>query len=267
MLRALPFFCALAQLLLPVAASAQERSVGDDLEHVIEDGWAVLSAPADATSEDMRTAALFLGGAGVLVLADGTVQDWVRAHPGSPLVRALGPFRLGGPLDRLGTTPVIASLAGIALLSGVAFDHDGLRDAGAGCIATSAASIAVRQVVMMTLPRARPSEARGPFGFEPPGLRGWSMGSLPSGHAANPAACYAALAERFDLGVAEPILWTIPIALGLARVPDEAHWLSDTYLGIGLGYAIGRAIGGRVVERAAPSGPQPALSVVARVRF
>jgi membrane-associated phospholipid phosphatase len=264
------FVCAAiaAEALAPsVAAQEKERTLDGELDAILTDTWVVVAAPFDPTGEDLATAGMLLAGGGLLLLADGPVQEWVRSHPSSLLIRAVAPFRVGGLLEPLGRTPVLIPLSAVAWLVGAWSDQPKLRDAGMGCASTSLATLALRTATTLLLPRARPQEERGPFAFERPQGVNWVMQSFPSGHAANPGACVSFLTHRFDMGAAEPLLWAIPVAAGLSRLPDEAHWLSDTYLGLALGYAVGRAVAGRSLEREAERNPTPALVLTLRVPF
>ena len=55
--------------------------------------------------------------------------------------------------------------------------------------------------------------------------------------------------ERFDLGVAEPVLYALAIGIGLGRAADQRHWLSDTVTGMLVGHAFGRVVGRRARAR------------------
>jgi membrane-associated phospholipid phosphatase len=60
--------------------------------------------------------------------------------------------------------------------------------------------------------------------------------------------------ERFDLGPAEPVLYLVAMGVGLGRVADQRHWLSDTITGMLVGHAFGRVVARRARARANASG-------------
>ena len=62
--------------------------------------------------------------------------------------------------------------------------------------------------------------------------------------------------ERFDLGPAEPVLYALAVGVGLGRVADQRHWLSDTIAGMLIGHAFGRVIAHRARARARPETPR-----------
>jgi hypothetical protein len=89
-----------------------------------------------------------------------------------------------------------------------------------------------------------------PYEFEFFESTPWDMHSFYGGHGASAMACATFLAERFDLGIAEPLLYASAIGIGFARVVDGRHWSSDTVLGLAFGHAIGRSIASRQRARA-----------------
>jgi membrane-associated phospholipid phosphatase len=75
------------------------------------------------------------------------------------------------------------------------------------------------------------------------------MRSFPAGHFANALACATFWNERFHLGFAEPLLYALAGTVGVGRLADRAHWTSDTMLGGILGFAVGREVAKRSLER------------------
>ena len=55
--------------------------------------------------------------------------------------------------------------------------------------------------------------------------------------------------RRFDLGLAEPVLYGLAGAVGAGRIIDEAHWTSDTVFGLGYGHAVGRDVARQQQDR------------------
>jgi membrane-associated phospholipid phosphatase len=59
------------------------------------------------------------------------------------------------------------------------------------------------------------------------------------------------LAHRYSLGVIEPIGYAYATAIGLGRMADGWHWLSDSITGAAMGFAIGKLIADRQEARVA----------------
>lgn len=243
-------YAAAALSLVAAPAAAQDRSVGRDLKDFGSDAWYIISSPAHASGADLRTAGLALAGTGVALLLDETVHDWLQTAP--LMGSVLAPFRVTGPLSVMGRTwffllPLSLTLYG----AGHAFDSADLRDAGFGCATANLTTTLTRTSLALLIGRARPSVRQGPFVFELLAFGDWDHRSFPGGHASNIMSCASYFNHRFDLGIAEPVIWAVAGANGVARMIDEAHWLSDTFVGMTYGYAVGRNIAHRYVERAA----------------
>ena len=238
--------------LLPGRSPAQERSLTYDLEHVFRDAWFIVSAPTHMREEEAWVALAVAGGTAGLLLVDQPVQDWLRANGGSPVHRVLGAFGESSPLNSLGRTPEFLMPFSLLLYAaGWAADSDDVKDAGLGCATANGTTTVTRLLMSVVLSRARPRVQDGPFRFELfTGVRDWNMRSFPGGHGANIFACTSYWNHRFDLGLAEPALYAVASAVALARIVDEAHWLSDTFAGAAYGHAIGKGVAGRHLERA-----------------
>lgn len=231
---------------------------GDRFETLIDDtgdalrdiGW-VWSAPVRMELMDLPV--LFALGEAVIVTAvyDGHVQRWVRENPRALPVRALSPVREHRPLSRFGLTGTLLPMSAALYAAGLALDEEWLRDAGIGCATADVSNTLARHAIARLISRLRPEGGRGPYVIEPLGFGDWEMRSFPAGHGANAMACATFWNRRFDMGVAEPLLYLFAGAVGLGRIPDEAHWLSDTLFGAAFGWTVGNAVAGRFLDRRA----------------
>ena len=238
---------ALAALAAP--AAAQERRIRDDLDDIFDDIFFVWSSPFNANARDLEGLAVVGGLVGGAMLVDGQVQRWLDAHPASLPVKLVGPFREHSPLNLLGRTFVLVPTSAALWLAGAAFDEDGMRDAGLGCIASDVATTLSRVSFSYIFGRLRPQYSDDPYVFDVPAFGGWDQRSFPGGHAANIMACASFWSHRFDLGVAEPLLYAVASLVGFARTVDGAHWTSDTLLGMSWGFAVGKAVAGESRNR------------------
>jgi membrane-associated phospholipid phosphatase len=255
----------------PAALCAQDRSVGRDLRNFGRDAGFIITAPAVASGSDLRTAGLIAAGAaGLLVVADEPVHEWLREERW--VSRALRPFGESSPLSVAGRTwffllPLSASL----YAAGHAFDSTDLRDAGMGCATANLTTTLTRTAVAHLIGRFRPGAERGAFQFQLFAFGPWEQRSFPGGHASNIMSCAAFFNHRFDLGVAGPAVYALASGVGLARIADEAHWTSDTFVGMSYGFAVGRNIARRFLDRdarwQAEQSMQPRLSLGWKIVF
>jgi membrane-associated phospholipid phosphatase len=255
------FFSILALLAWsPRAVVAQLRADSSwrALKRLGGDVWSVWTAPAHATARDVKglaVAAALTGGAAAL---DEPLQHWIVNHPDAWPVAILHPLREGAhyPAYELGSGQFLLPISAALYLAGAVGKSQGLRDAGLGCATAHLTTAGVRGLVFLFLQRDRPRlSPDDPFQFRMPGTRDWNKHSFFSGHIANSMGCASFLAHRFDLHVAEPVMYGYVIAIGAGRVVDGRHWLSDTAFGALFGYATGHAISSRMLARERPPGP------------
>ena len=260
---------------LLAAAPVESQDVGqqafDDTKYAVEEVWHVWSSPSRMEAADMEGVAAALGVTALVALVDQPIQDAFRAMEDGPL-RVLAPFREPSPISELGLSERLMPLSAALWAAGLLAGSRDLRDAGTGCFVSNFATTTARFMTAMLLSRARSQEGRGPYVIEPLGLGGWEMRSFPGGHGANITACTTFWTRRFELGAAEPALWTLAGAIGLGRLLDEAHWASDAVFGVILGHAIGRAVADRYQERLdqgreLPAGQRAAPSLGLSVRI
>jgi membrane-associated phospholipid phosphatase len=225
--------------LVPGATRAQE---GRELNNALKDVLHVWSAPAHMDAADLPGIATLLGVTGVAMMVDEPVLAWVRANPDALPVKILRPFREGEPLNMLGRSYFLMGTSTALFIAGMVDDDVDLRNAGRGCATAVAATTFSRHLIARMLGRTRPRDNQGAFIIRPFAWGDWGMRSFPGGHGANAMSCITFWNRRFDLGVAEPILYGVASAVGVGRIIDEAHWTSDTAFGLGYGHAVGRDV-------------------------
>ena len=250
---------ALGLLLIPSAAHSQFRadSAKRDAQRLIGDIWSIWTSPAHAKARDLEGAGAAVGLAGLAAIGDEPLHRWMADHQDSWPMRILHPMTEEAryPAYELGSGQYIIPLSTALYIAGAAGRSRGLRDAGLGCAAGHLTSAGARDIVYLLVQRDRPRESPDdPFRFRFPGQSGWNYRdwnwhSFFSGHIANSMGCASFLAHRFRLHAAEPVLYTFVSAIGLGRVADGRHWLSDTVVGALFGYATGRTISARMLER------------------
>jgi PAP2 superfamily protein len=249
----------LGAILFPGTALAQLRadSVKRDVQHLAGDIWSIWTSPVHANARDLEGLAAVLGASAASAVGDEPIHRWMGNHEDSWPMRLLHPMReeFRYPLYEMGSGQYLLSLSGVLYFAGMAGHSRDLRDAGLGCAAAHLTSAGARDIVYLLVERDRPRESPDdPFRFRFPGdsgwnYRQWNWHSFFSGHIANSMGCASFLAHRFRLHVAEPLVYTFVSAIGLGRVADGRHWLSDTVVGALFGYSVGRTVSARMLAR------------------
>lgn len=262
MKRALSLFGALMLLAQPLDAQRTFKTIIDDFDYAIDDVVHVWTRPFHIGQDDLVPLATIAGGAGLVMLVDSDIQTYLRDNPDGPIVKTLEVFGedhdLG--LARAGDSEHLLQLSGALYLTGFIADSRPIREAALGCASADFANTTARSLLYDLVARRRPSireDATGTAMVKPtddahqwdvPG-GDWNQHSFFGGHAANIMTCVSFWNHRFDLGLAEPLLYALASGVGLARTVEEKHWTSDTLLGMTFGWAIGREVAKRYERR------------------
>jgi membrane-associated phospholipid phosphatase len=281
---------ALTLTLTPAPAQGQSvaRQVGDDIRWAASDAWAVWTSPLEARQREWLTAAGAVGLSLVFLPIDDDIDRWAVRNADAGQLSFLRELRRGGAA--YGGSRLVP-VAGGAYVLAVATGNRNIRDGVFGCLASySSSSVVRRQVFYRLISRQRPDpvkhrDATTPprppaadgdqYTFAFPGTEDWGTNSYPGGHVANLAACASFLNNRFEMGAVEPVLYGITIGVGVGRLLDRGHWMSDQVIGSIFGYAVGREVAMRSLARArrdqaarqpsnpdATAGPGRAMTVV-----
>lgn len=246
----------------PAAAQSVGRMVVDDLKWVAQDVGAIWLSPFRGDGRDYAITAGVLGGSAALSVLDDNVDRWALANRDRGLLKAIGPVRRGGDFYTLNqAVPIVGGAYVLAL----ATKNRGVRDGIMGCVASYTAGTTLRHLVIYNvIGRDRPDTVRNhPAGEASPPARegdqyhfsvpahGWKDHSFPGGHVATVATCASFLMNRYDAPYLDVPLAALVGAMGLGRIADRGHWLSDQVVGIAMGYAIGREVARRQLRRLA----------------
>ena len=268
-------WCAVGALLFtsPVGGSVGEaqvtaRATAYEIGDAVSDVGYVWGSSLRADRSSWAVAGLSVAGFAMLLPIDRHVDRWVVDHQSAAVFDVLAPFREQGPLTSLVTARQLVPISAALVLGGVVSGRRGLREAGWGCASALAVSNTMRYAVYLLVARPRPSIAEGnQYGFRVPGGN-WNERSFIAGHATNAFACTSFWNERFDLGAGEPVLYATATLIALSRIADRRHWTSDTFAGVVVGTAIGRALATRYAHRASvrnargSAAPRPAPIVI-----
>jgi membrane-associated phospholipid phosphatase len=242
---------AVAAATLAFARVTPAQSVGkmleDDVKNAGKDILSIWGSPFDASAKDWWLTAAAFGAFGASMLADQSVSDWAIENDSSGFFRALAPVRRGGKL--FSGKYVVPPVAAVYVI-GIVLNNQDLRDFVTGCMSSWAAESFPRKGVAWLIGRARPDTfPDDPQHWKLGGGGDWMMRSFPAGHFANALACATYWNKRFHLGAAGPAVYALAAAVGVGRLADKAHWTSDTVIGGILGYAVGKEIAQRSLDR------------------
>ena len=260
----------LVAALLASAGEARSQTaletVWSDLKTAPGDLWYVWSAPARIRSDDAPALLVFTGTTLLVGANDAGIQQWLREHPGSVPLAVVEPFRQrNGVLSELGRNHKVLRGAAAGYVVGLVTGWDWLREASFGCAVGNTANALPRSVVYRVVARRRPSGETDPYQWGVPG-GDWADHSFFGGHAANAFTCASFFAHRWDLGYAEPVVWVLASGVAFGRVADDAHWASDTLVGAGFGWVIGRMVAQRYRSREIEGGAGSGATTDAAVR-
>ena len=253
-------------------AQGSWRMAGRDLRTAYGDAIAVWRGPATIGARDWLAAGGVLAATAALSPLDDDVDRWLVRHERSRLLLPGRPFREDESplLSRLATAHFTLPLSGVAYVAGVASKSPQLRDGALGCAAAQHGNSIARHVLYKVVARKRPRAAGGDqYQFGVPG-REWEWQSFIGGHAANAMSCASFLGARFRLGAGEPMLYVAAGAIGLSRLVDRRHWMTDVILGEAFGYAVGRTVARRSLARRSappPSGGEPLPALAPSIGF
>jgi membrane-associated phospholipid phosphatase len=99
-----------------------------------------------------------------------------------------------------------------------------------------------QQVMKMTFHRERPDDDNDAFSFHGPSFKDSDL-AFPSGHTMYAFSAASVLANRYpnDPYVA-PIAYTIATLSGISRLYNDAHFMSDVFIGAAVGYGLGKLV-------------------------
>src|SRR6185369_3054997 len=166
------------------------------------------------------------------------------------------------PLYELGSGQYLLPASAAAYIGGRLARNAEWRDGGLGCAAAHLSSAALREVIYLVVSRKRPQMSPNPDKVSVPGKRALGNHSFLSGHFANSMACASYLGRRYSLGLVEPAMYTYVSLIGVGRVADGWHWMSDAVAGGAMGLAIGKAIADRQFARAEARNTAAGVTVV-----
>jgi hypothetical protein len=245
---------AVATFIFAAQTSAQSvaQQIGHDMKYAAKDVWGVYKSPFTGSGKDWATFAGAIALTGATMVLDKPVERWAQANDSAAALKFLDPLRRRGIL--FAGKYVVPPAAALYLI-GLATNNQNLRDGVVGCAASWAAQSPPRKLFYRLVGRRRPETSPDDnHVWDVPnsasaGKAGWQLRSMPAGHFANAMGCASFLGNRFDMGIAEPMVYGVAVGVAVGRALDHGHWTSDHVLGGIFGYAVGKEVARRSLKR------------------
>jgi membrane-associated phospholipid phosphatase len=200
---------------------------------LLDDAGHVITAPARWDRSDWTTAgvsAAAVVGAGLLL--DHSVDKFMANHATSSW------DRMAKDVQNLGSTPSVL-IAGGTYLAGVAFKDPEVRATGIDTMVTMGlANLLLTIPLKVVVGRSRPYADKGASDFHP--LNGGE--SFPSGHATQAFALASVIAEHADRPWVSWVSYGLAGLVGVARMEQRAHFMSDVVAGGLIGTFVGKSV-------------------------
>jgi hypothetical protein len=241
------------------AAQSLPKKVFNDFKYAATDVFYLYTFPFHMGSSGALTMGVVTAATGVTLLLDDELDRWIVMHPSSVPMDLIKPFRVDQSpnLEALGSGSLMIQFSGGLYLLGLISGSDDLRDAGIGCATAEKSQSMMRAALYKLVSRPRPMIAEGDqYLLDVPGGE-WEERSFYGGHAANLMTCATFFSHRFHLSVAEPLMMGLVAGVSLGRVADRAHWLSDSLVGVAVGFFMGRSVARRQLARKAERNGKP----------
>ncbi|MFQ6031697.1 MAG: phosphatase PAP2 family protein [Candidatus Zixiibacteriota bacterium] len=223
----------------PVRAGLNEKSttcLDCLITRFYEDTKHVLTSPFHWNHQSLLTFATLSVGTFELMFVDKDLQDLVQGH------RTSTTNRISRWTDRY-TKRVTNLTIGGFYLSGIIFSNEKAKETALLCLESVALAEGITKGLKHLAGRTRPFGNKGTFHFDPLKLSPPSSSlSFPSGHATTAFALSSVIAKQYGNIPLTFLLYGWSTIVALARVNNNAHFLSDVVWGTIIGIAVGRTI-------------------------
>lgn len=213
--------------------STTHRPEANFLKDIASDQKAIWTSPFHIGSSDWKWLGPFLAGTGGLIATDKTTSSWVSKNGSLPGASRIASFN-GGVYVSGGVS------AGMYLI-GRWKGNDRLRETGLLAGEALIDSQIVTQAAKLIFQRQRPNQAdsEGEF-FSGKGSSFFSGHASSSWSVATVVAC-----EYHDHPLAVWGAYGLATVVSISRYTGRKHFLSDVFVGAGVGYGIGRYVCGK----------------------
>lgn len=202
---------------------------------LLEDTGHVISAPTRWDRSDWMTAGVSAAAVlGTALLLDHSADQFMTKHTNASWDRR------AKAIQNLGDTPSVL-IAGGTYLAGVAFKDPEVRATGIDTMVTMGiAQLLLTIPLKVVVGRSRPSAEQGTHDFHP--LNGGQ--SFPSGHTTQAFALAAVISEHADRPWVSCLSYGLAGLVGLSRVEQRQHFMSDVVAAGLIGTFVGKSVVG-----------------------
>ena len=202
------------------------------LKDIVSDQKAIWTSPFHIARSDWKWLGPFVGGTAVLIATDKTTSSWVSTGGSLP--------GFSRDVSWNGGIYAAAGVSGGMWAIGKMTHHEHLAETGRLAAEALADSQVVTQVAKLAFGRLRPNEGDGEGRFFHGGRSFFSGHASASWSVASVVAC-----EYPDHPLAVWGAYGLATAVSLSRYTGRKHFLSDIFVGAGVGYGIGRFVCGK----------------------
>jgi membrane-associated phospholipid phosphatase len=201
-----------------------------------EDTKHVLTSSFHWNQQDIITFTILSIGTFELMLADRDIQDLVQDHKNSTT------NKISKWTDRYTKRMANLTMGGF-YLGGFLFRNEKAKETALMCLESVALAEGITEGIKHLVGRTRPFGNKGTFHFDPLRFPPPSSSlSFPSGHATCAFALTSVIAEQYRNIPLSVGLYGFATVVSLARVNNNAHFLSDVFWGGVVGISVGRTI-------------------------
>ncbi len=231
----------------PAPAPADEMKITPYKSNFLKDEGRMWGAPLHWDVKDFLVCGAVLAATGALIANDEAIYKEFKSFQGTnPWVDKVSPAA-----TLLGDWGVDCGIAGLFFLGGVLAKDRRARDTGLMAWETLLHTGLLVQVVKHLAGRQRPSVESGsdywygPSAFFKRYSEGYfsSYDSFFSGHTVSAWGLATVIAENYrHRPWVPPLCYGLAALVGLSRLTEDAHWLSDVFLGAAVGFAVGKMV-------------------------
>jgi len=228
-------------------AAGEEKKLPRYVSGFFKDEAEMWTAPFHLDWKGLLVFSTVLAGTGVLIANDESIYENFKLYQSrNPWVDKLSP-----KITMLGDWGVDCGIAGLFFLGGVLLKDRKARDTGLMAWETLLHTGILVQVVKHVAGRQRPEAGQGlDYWYGPAAFsKRYSQGSFSrydsffSGHTVSAWSLATVIAENYKNHLWVPITcYGLATLVGLSRLTEDAHWLSDVFVGAAIGFAVGKMV-------------------------
>lgn len=212
--------------------------------NTLNDAGSTIASPFRWTKEEWITTSLLTSGIVGSMFLDTSVKKYSQS------IRTENSNIVSEHIEKIGDSGyLLVGLAGTYLTS-LFIDNDYLESASLTAVEGIVITSIFTTIGKFAFLRDRPFIAADNLQFRTEPYGGKSQLSFPSGHTGSAFVVATVFAEAYkDIYPVVPyIAYTTATLVGLSRIHDNRHWLSDVIAGATIGYSVGKFISKRRLE-------------------